>query len=467
MPLYIGDKKITKILVGDKEVTKMFFGDDEVSPEPGPGPTPGGMTFTYNLTSKVTDIYELLEDATLEINWKTGPAPEKIQKSSYDFVAYAGSQGSTASTSYNKYNFSESDVSATGCTVSNIRILTSNTSWYGTIRFTLSNFTGSAVVNLDASATPTQVCLLEGTRVLLADGSYKKIEDIEYTDRLVTYDPFAKTFVATYPLTISVGPAGSAHSCVKLTTESGRELNIVGGGHTVYNRKFDIYQFISQKNSQNLNADSLVLARYENGSFVDEVVSTIEHIDLSDSKLRACSVYTPMVGSIITEDLLTGGDLMFGYDLETFLKGNKNSMNYSNELISFIRSLGHVNTDEGFVDEMTEYVDSDYARRLFECSFRRYSKPALDAHFIEKLPDGYGDEDDRAFIERTTRWLKPMPEKGVVLIDGSEYEATIGDTFTIPLDAQHQSYLSLSNYESYKPGESFVVQCSTSLIANA
>lgn len=467
MPLYIGDKKITKILVGDKEVTKMFFGDDEVSPGPGPGPTPGVMTFTYNLTSKVTGINELIEDAVVWSGRKTGPAPETIQELSYDFIAYGGSESSTASTSYNKYNFSASDVSATNCTVSNVRTETADTTLSSTIRFTLSDFTGSVVVNLDASATPTLVCLLEGTRVLLADGSYKNIEDIEYTDRLVTYDPFAKTFVATYPLTISVGPAGSAQSCVKLTTESGRELNIVGGGHTVYNRKFDIYQFISQKNSQNLTADSLILARYENGSFVDEAVSNIEHIDLSDSKLRACSVYTPMVGSIITEDLLTGGDLMFGYDLETFLKGNENSMNYSDELISFIRSLGHVNTDEGFVDEMTEYVDSDYARRLFECSFRRYSKPALDAHFIEKLPNGYGDEDDRAFIERTTRWLKPMSEKGVVLIDGREHEATIGDTFTIPLDAQHQSYLSLSNYESYEPGESFVVQCSTSLMANA
>lgn len=467
MPLYIGDKKITKILVGDKEVTKMFFGDEEVSPEPGPGPTPGVMTFTYNLTDKVWRIYELIEDATSYTDWVTGPAPETVQKSSYDFVAY-GDSGSWSGNTYPKYNFSTSDLSVTGCTVSNIRITTATASSTGggnsgAIRFTLSDFTDSVVVNLDASATPTIACFLEGTKVLLADGTYKNIEDVDYNDLLLTYDPYLGKVTSQYPLLIERGLKGCVVNSMDFTLDDDSTITVCGG-HNVYDMSKNRFVNVNADNFDDIDWNKFKFAKYENDGFSSVGVKEAKRHSYDPDEYTAYAVYLPMHGSIITNDVLTGGNLLIDEEIESVLKANKNTMYWDESAKAIVDSVG-IDVRASYEEWIKRYSDKDVMPfSLFACSTRRCFDKAVEMGIV---PAGYHSnvKKDEAFLWELNTFSAERTKPMVVRIDDVEY--VTNDTFRLPDNLGYSSYIDLSTYVRYYPNDVMPVLTSTRVVGIA
>ena len=75
--------------------------------------------------------------------------------------------------------------------------------------------TGDIVVTARASGS----CLVEGTKILLADGKYKNIEDIRYTDLLAVYDHINGGITNVYPIWIEKKYKGFGY--LKITFDDG------------------------------------------------------------------------------------------------------------------------------------------------------------------------------------------------------------------------------------------------------
>ncbi|MBO6243719.1 MAG: hypothetical protein J6O41_04035 [Clostridia bacterium] len=74
-------------------------------------------------------------------------------------------------------------------------------------------------IEVSASASYNGGCLLEGTKILLADGKYKNIEDIRYTDLLAVYDHINGGITNVYPIWIEKKYKGFGY--LKITFDDG------------------------------------------------------------------------------------------------------------------------------------------------------------------------------------------------------------------------------------------------------
>jgi len=80
-----------------------------------------------------------------------------------------------------------------------------SSAYSNTFTLTASNEAGSAT----AYATAIYSCFLKGTQVLLADGSYKNIEDVKVGDTVMSYDTALGTFVGAKVLMTPISQTGN------------------------------------------------------------------------------------------------------------------------------------------------------------------------------------------------------------------------------------------------------------------
>lgn len=90
----------------------------------------------------------------------------------------------------------------------------------------------------DGTVTASYSCLIEGTRIALADGSTKAIEDIGYDDELLVWNFYAGKFDKAKPSWIKVEETAPEYNLVKFS--NGAEVGFVGPGRDIgYHRIFN------------------------------------------------------------------------------------------------------------------------------------------------------------------------------------------------------------------------------------
>lgn len=100
------------------------------------------------------------------------------------------------------------------------------------------------IVTGDGKITDAQfgTCFVEGTRITLADGSMKNVEDITYDDDLLVWDFYTGQMGSAKPIWIMKECRGITHK--RVTMDDGTVLKLVGGGkqcHRVYD--VDAHEF--------------------------------------------------------------------------------------------------------------------------------------------------------------------------------------------------------------------------------
>ena len=121
-------------------------------------------------------------------------------------------------------NLSLSVVSGQGSTTSSTRKELSSSSWY-TIKVGNSQF---------AIKTPydnTSTCLIEGTKILMADNSEKNIEDIRAGDIIMSYDP--NTSQTCEAVVVAINETGVSDNYINYYFNDGTFLTIFGN-HNLY-----------------------------------------------------------------------------------------------------------------------------------------------------------------------------------------------------------------------------------------
>lgn len=173
---------------------------------------------------------------------------------------------------------------------------------------TVPNVTGDIVM---AATGKDITCLIEGTKILLADGSYKNIEDIEYTDLLAVYDHLNGGITYVYPVWIKKAEIISIYE--KVTFDDGSNIKFTGK-HCIYDCEKNEYVDVSNK--EEFNVGSKVL-KIEDNKLKRVTVTRIEYIE---EKVKCYDVlsttnYNVIANGFITTDIITQyANVLYDFD---------------------------------------------------------------------------------------------------------------------------------------------------------
>ena len=163
-------------------------------------------------------------------------------------------------------------------------------------------------IRIEASGTGT--CLAEGTKILLANGSYKNVEDIGYDDLLAVWNYDTGELTYEYPLWIE--KKQSLYSVTKVTFEDNSYINFVGN-HSVYD--MDKNTFINIINGDDFK-EGIRVAKLKNNKLVSSTIKKIEYIkkDVNYYFVGSTTYYNIFANDVLTTDRNLMISNLYGFD---------------------------------------------------------------------------------------------------------------------------------------------------------
>lgn len=211
------------------------------------------------------------------------------------------SSGSGVSTSTYLYNSSNNPPSisgsVTGQSLSNVSS-TSNQSSIG--YYTTSN--GLYCYRLDYWRNVVTTCLVEGTLITLADGTYKNVEDLNYNDLLRVWNLETGKFDIQYPLAIVKGEQHGVK--YRLTIEDGTYLEICGQ-HDIFDPEIHRFRTYGEGAIYEIdpNEDYYVMKDIGTDEFLSQKIMNIEIIH---EDVTAYGIITSGTITTFANDMMIG-----------------------------------------------------------------------------------------------------------------------------------------------------------------
>ena len=181
-------------------------------------------------------------------------------------------------------------------------------------------------INIVASAEDNQ-CLVEGTPILLADGTTKNIEDINYDDLLMVYDHENGGFTYEYPVWIEKSKKASYYQ--KTTFSDGSTLNTFGT-HGVFSA--DLNKYVNVLNVKEFHVGSNIIKFNSNRTMEIVTVTNIDYIkeDITYYYVASTRYYNVIANGFLTNNGIEftsflysfNSDLTWGKEREEYLQQN-------------------------------------------------------------------------------------------------------------------------------------------------
>ncbi len=181
------------------------------------------------------------------------------------------------------------EISMGGTTLSSGTDYTYNSS-SGTI--TINKITGDVTITASASGG----CLTKGTKILLANGKTKNIENIRYDDLLMVWNYETGTYTYEYPIWIEKVKKSSSYK--KITLSDGTILKTVGK-HGVFSKELN--EFVSVDDNTKFKV-GVKIAKLNNNKISYVEVAKIENIN---DEIEYYHVVSTRYYNIIANDVLT------------------------------------------------------------------------------------------------------------------------------------------------------------------
>lgn len=198
--------------------------------------------------------------------------------------------------------------------------------------YTYSSSSGIIVINkvtndVTITASASSNCLIEGTKIMLADGSYKNIEDIRYDDLLMVFDHENGGVTYEYPIWVEEGKETTKYQ--RTTFSDGSILNTFGP-HGVYS--VDLKRYISVTDDDNFNVGTKIIKIDNTGNVSEVMVSKIEtiydnvkyyHVSSTRFHNTIANNFLTTDGTLITSNMFSfDDDLTWSDERDEFLKQN-------------------------------------------------------------------------------------------------------------------------------------------------
>lgn len=162
-----------------------------------------------------------------------------------------------------------------------------------------------------SGATTGNVCLIEGTKILLANKTYKNIEDIKYDDLLMVWNYETGKLTKEYPIWMEQEKVSNSYT--KIYFNDGSNIGVVGA-HSFFSRDYN--EFVSVDDKEKFHINSRIL-KLNNNKLKEVKVTKIEKIN---KKVKYYFVASTRYWNIISNDFITTD----GYtDISNLYKFNK------------------------------------------------------------------------------------------------------------------------------------------------
>ena len=250
---------------------------------------------TYFFKVRAVDIYGLTVEAT---------TPSKEYRWNYTAtinIQNGGPNGTTAIHYGNAYNVTLTvnngyrSISNMVVTMGGNTLTTNDYSFDETNGdFSIPKITGDISITGRAS---TNFCLIEGTKVKLANNKTKKIEDITYDDLLLVWSYEEGKVVEEYPLWIEKGKKATSYTRITFSDHSTINIYL---DHAFFST--DINQFVKVQDQENFHIGTKVLKVMSNNELKEVSVEKIETIQ--EEKMYYFVASTRYY-NIISDDFIT------------------------------------------------------------------------------------------------------------------------------------------------------------------
>lgn len=336
--------------------------------------------------------------------------------------------------------------------------MSATTQTVGLLNTVTINLTADTTIYLVTHIYADNSCLVEGTEILLADGTTKLIENITYDDLLLTYDPYLQDFIAEYPALIT--DAKVHHGKHIITFDNGVKLE-TSDDHAVYNMVTNTFQTIPE-----VPLDNFYGAYYDKqlGDFVPTKIVSFEDVD---ENVNVYNVFTPMNGSIISNGMWTSGNFLSFEPAEKVYKYN-NSRDWNKELLD---ANMNAEKEEDLISNYIAFnsavnqLGTDMPIQLYMCSVRKYIP------MMKRVVSGFADIIYDDVLVYTTAMIlkgcfaniKPYPKYCKVRLD-NEIIANVETENTFVFPNTYNEYLDLTDYKTYKAGDSKTIYINTVIV---
>lgn len=177
----------------------------------------------------------------------------------------------------------------------------------GTGRIVINRITDDVTITAEAGRA---VCLIEGTKIRLADGSYKNVEDINYDDLLMVIDHENGGITYEYPIWIE--KEGTTQSYQRTTFSDGSTLETVGI-HNIFSAEY--LRFVDVSNRDEFKVGTRVIKINSDGE--REIVEVVK-IEKIEKEANYYHVASTRYYNILANDFITTDGLEFSSFLYSF-----------------------------------------------------------------------------------------------------------------------------------------------------
>lgn len=271
---------------------------------------------------------------TISFKWKFNVDTSGLEymSSSGETVAYLGNTYSTTLVPDDKYSL-PSEIAIT----MNGNPLTLNTDYTYDSSSNGGAVNITKVVNGDITISGKAdkdgiACLVEGTKIKLANGKYKNIEDIRYDDLIMTYSYDLGKVVFEYPIWIET--ENESDSYQKITFSDGTILKTVGE-HGIYS--VDERKYVSVMDRDRFHVGTKVIKFDENNNKQVVKVTKIEQVNelVKYYHVTANRYHNVLSNDILTTDAFLVVSNMFSFDENIMWTNEREEFLSTNDLFYY------------------------------------------------------------------------------------------------------------------------------------
>ncbi|MBR1385350.1 MAG: hypothetical protein IJ568_00825 [Bacilli bacterium] len=306
----------------------------------------------------------------------------------------------------------------------------------------ISKVTGDVVVTARCTWNG---CLIEGTKIMLADGTYKNIEDINYTDLLAVWSYDTGSIDYEYPIWIENEDVTYNY---QITTFNDGSILKTAGYHGVFDVKNN--QFISVDDKDKFKVGTEIY-KIENGKLKSITVTKIEekYEDIKFYHVVSSRYYNIIANDILTTDGTVVLSNLYGFDdnikwpnLRKILISDKNNLYSYKELedvLPYYMFVG-LRAEEG-------KILSNYGLDLNLFKGYLSENQSKKGKYLEVNRNRKGN---RLFMVTTSQDI-------INNLNKNNYLKEEGSIYTIPYNSNAKCYLNSVDKKCYKSGEKIVI----------
>lgn len=321
--------------------------------------------------------------------------------------------------------------------------LTENDYTYNTSNgvLTISNVTGN--VTITAEGIQNGACLVKGTKILLANGKTKNIEDIDYNDLLAVWNYNDGSITYEYPIWIE--KEKKTNTYIKISFSDKTYLKIYGN-HSLYS--MDHNKFINLDDKEFKVGTNI--AKLNNNKLEKVKITNIETINENTTYyfVGSTAYYNIIADNVLTTDVNTMISNLYGFndnaiwpkEKDLLVQNNTLEYKYFEDVLPYYLFKGFRVKEAGFLINNNFITLND---------FKKYITTLVMNETYLKNPV--------TNINGKRTWMVTTSLDNVNDFNKKDFLFEEGSTYILPKSNKVKKYYSTSENIYYKPGDKVTV----------